>query len=307
MGYVNLNSLGFLNSSVFCGDAADWAVRFVKYDLNNSPEDRKLSDIKDGEFREYVQAVMQATAKDRLVIEGKCYVGLTANFVQSLAAHGIDHHEETGFFCMKLPADRAEECRRAVMATGGFEPVTDPANDFTAVPSGSPMYIYIYKISPDTCEKIDVSGFTPLKQLPGRPIAAVMTFTDGTVRKQYYDSFTEADCEGLMGEIREQADSGQLMELKVTHRMFNFIYALFGEGCCIINYDSGTSQDGGYQSYRSGERSRKPVKLYKGEYPEYMLCRDMRVLEDILRYFILKGKKPGKRQNVKWVAMKEEE
>ena len=43
---------------------------------------------------------------------------------------------------------------------------------------------------------------------------------------------------------------------------------------------------------------------YFGEYPEYMICRDMQALEEILRYFLLKGKKPGKRQNVKWVNMK---
>ena len=62
----------------------------------------------------------------------------------------------------------------------------------------------------------------------------------------------------------------------------------------------------GYQSYRSGSTSRKKVQLYSGEYPEYMICRDMQALEEILRYFLLKGKKPGKRQNVKWVNMKYE-
>lgn len=299
--------MGYVSRMIREEDSVTAVVNDVSYFMKSRLENKRFSNRTEEESRELAQTVLELTAKNNLIIEGKCYVGLTANFVQSLAAHGIDHHDETGFFCMKLPADRAEDCRRAVMAIDGFEPVTDPANDFTAVPPGSPMYIYIYKISPDTCEKIDVSGFTPLKQLPGRPIAAVMTITDGTVRKRYYDSFTEADCDGLISEIRKPADSGQLMELKVTHRMFNFIYALFGEGCCIINYDSGTSQDGGYQSYRSGERSRKPVKLYKGEYPEYMLCRDMRVLEDILRYFLLKGKKPGKRQNVKWVAMREGE
>ena len=43
---------------------------------------------------------------------------------------------------------------------------------------------------------------------------------------------------------------------------------------------------------------------YSGEYPEHMIFRDMQALEEILRYFLLKGKKPGKRQNVKWVNMK---
>lgn len=301
MGYVNINRFGFN------GDPVDWAVRFVKYDLKNRPENKKLTNITDEEFREYAQVVMQVTAKDRLVIGGKCYVGLTANYVQSLTAHGIDHYDDTAFFCMKLPADRAEECKRAVMSVDGFEAVTDPSNDFTAVPQDAPMYIYIYKISADTREKIDVSGFVPLEKLPERPIKAVLTYRDGTVKKEYFDKLTEADCNALIGRIRELADKGQLTEIKITHKMFNFVYACFGEGCCIINYDSGTSQEGNYQSYRSGEKSRKQVQLFKGEYPEYMLCRDFGVLEDILRYFLMKGKKPGKRQNIKWVMMKEPE
>lgn len=190
------------------------------------------------------------------------------------------------------------------MSVDGFEPVTDPSNDFTAVPQDAPIYIYIYKISENTREKIDVSGFVPLEKLPERPIKAVMTCTDGTVKKEYYGKITETDCNALIDRIRKLADNGQLMELKIGHKMFNSVYVCFGEGCCIINYDNGTSQDGEYYSYRSGERSRRPVKLYKGEYPEYMLCRDLGILEDILRYFMMKGKKPGKRQNIKWVYMK---
>lgn len=284
-------------------DPVETVVEKVRYFTKSSHENRKYKNHTEEESKEIAQFILQLNAKDNLIIEGKCYVGLTANFVQSLTAHGIDYHEETDFFCIKLPADRAEECKCAVMSVDGFEAVTDPSNDFTAVPQDAPMYIYIYKISADTCEKIDVSGFVPLERLPERPIKAVMTFTDGTVKKQYYDSFTETDCDSLIDRIRSFADKGQLMELKIDHKMFSSVYVCFGEGCCIINYDNGTSQDGQYYSYRSGERSRKLVKLYKGEYPEYMLCRDKNVLENILRYFLMKGKKPGKRQNIKWVYM----
>ena len=31
---------------------------------------------------------------------------------------------------------------------------------------------------------------------------------------------------------------------------------------------------------------------YSGEYPEHMICRAMQALEEILRYFLLKGKSP---------------
>lgn len=44
--------------------------------------------------------------------------------------------------------------------------------------------------------------------------------------------------------------------------------------------------------------------LNSSDYPEHIICRDMQALEEILRYFLLKGKKPGKRLNVKWVNMK---
>ena len=92
--------------------------------------------------------------------------------------------------------------------------------------------------------------------------------------------------------------------MQIRHRARDILSAEFGEGCCIISHDSRTSQCGGYQSYRSGETARKKVQLYTGEYPEYMLCRDMNVLNTIVSYYLVKGKKPGKRQNIKWVNMK---
>lgn len=114
----------------------------------------------------------------------------------------------------------------------------------------------------------------------------------------------ETVCDDLLTEIRTGISAHQFAELRIRHRDFNQIIVQFGDDCCIISYDAGTSQCGGYQSYRSGSTLRKKVKLYSGEYPDYMICHDMQVLEEILHYFLLKGKKPGKRQNVKWVNMK---
>ena len=127
---------------------------------------------------------------------------------------------------------------------------------------------------------------------------------NGSADVRILPEINEKLCNDLITEIREGISSQQLAEVWIRHRELNMISVLFGDGCCIINYDAGTSQMGGYQSYRSGATSRRKVQLYSSEYPEYMLCRDMQVLEVILQYFLLKGTKPGKRQNIKWVNMK---
>lgn len=49
------------------------------------------------------------------------------------------------------------------------------------------------------------------------------------------------------------------------------------------------------------------MQIFTGEYPEYMLCRDMTVFENIPEYFLQKANKPGKRQNIKRVNVKEHE
>ena len=42
-------------------------------------------------------------SKKEFIIDGKCYVGISANPVQSLSAHGIDIHAENTFFCRPVP------------------------------------------------------------------------------------------------------------------------------------------------------------------------------------------------------------
>ncbi len=137
------------------------------------------------------------------------------------------------------------------------------------------------------------------------PVIIEKNYTDGTCEKRSYDDLSKELCAEIIEKILNEANECKLAKLNIKHRYLNYIIAEFGEGCCVINYDGGRSQTGGYQSYRSGEKSRKKVRLFTGEYPEYMLCRDMSVLENILTYFLTKGKKPTKRQNVKWVNMKE--
>ncbi len=304
--------MGFIRRGNYSENSVEGVVGSANNLIKSKIENTVYVDTPAEKSMAFNQLLLGLASKTDLIIEGKCYVGVTANPVQSLTAHGIDIHSGGSFFCMDIPSALAEQCKRELTALEGYEAVTDSDNDFwnDTYPQ---MYVYIYKISENTNEKIDTSGFAPLKKMPGIPIVVRLVYTDGSEDKRYYDNeLTQKDCDDIIGFINVCINENRLMELEVIHRMFNRIYAEFGKGCCVINYDSGTSQEGGYQSYRSGERSRKKVKLYKNEYPEYMLCRDLGVagvagvFENILAYFLMKGKKPGKRQNVKWVNMKEE-
>ena len=238
-----------------------------------------------------------------LVIEGRCYVGITSNPVQSLTAHGINIFASNTYFCTDIRKEDAQRCKEAVTELEGYEAVCDPENDYLDTPFPQ-LYLYIYKISDNTNEKPEISNFTPIEDLPEGKNIIRFVMCNGSADVRILPEINEKLCNDLIAEIKEGISSKQLAEVWIRHRELNMISVLFGDGCCIINHDAGTSQMGSYQSYRSGATSRKKVQLYSGEYPEYMICRDMQVLEAILQYFLLKGKRPGKRQNIKWVNVK---
>lgn len=238
-----------------------------------------------------------------LVIEGKCYVGITANPVQSLTAHGINIFASNTYFCTDILKEDAQRCKDAVAALDGYEAVSNPENDIFETPYPQ-LYLYIYKITDKTNENPQINNFTPIDRLPEGENIVRFVMRGGHAEVRILPKTDEALSNTLIAEINDGIKSHQLAEVWIRHRELNMISVLFGDDCCIINYDSGTSQCGGYQSYRSGSTSRKKVQLYSGEYPEYMVCRDMQMLNAILQYFLLKGKKPGKRQNTKWVNMK---
>lgn len=296
--------MGFVRRRNYAENTIDGVVDCVKDNIRSEVENMKIVNRSDDESAAFAYLWLMLRSKTELIIEGECYVGITANPVQSLTAHGIDIHAENTFFCMDIPAASAEDCKKALADLDGYEAKTNPDNDYLDN-TYSQLYVYIYRISDDTNEKIDISGFTPLKKIPEKPVIVELSFTDGSYNKKYYDDPEQDQFEDLISEIIDYAAANQIAKFCIVHRELNKLYAEFGENCCVINYDNGTSQVGGYQSYRSGEKSRKKVQLFINEYPEYMLCRDFSILENILSYFLIKGKKPGKRQNIKWVNMKE--
>lgn len=296
--------MGFIMRGNYAENTPDTIVEDVKSCLKNTIEGMSFVNHSKEESAAVAKMLLCLRSKKEFIIDGKCYVGISANPVQSLSAHGIDIHAENTFFCMDIPTEKAEECRQKLLRLDGFEAVTDIRNDyFDSI--YSQMYIYIYRISDTTKEEINISGFTPLKNLPDKPIIIEKNYTDGTFEKTFYDTLDKNMYTKLINDIMSEININKLAKIGITHRKLNTLYAEFGEGCCIINYDNGTSQTGEYQSYRSGEKSRKKVRIFTKEYPEYMLCRDMTILENILTYFLSKGNKPTKRQNVKWVNMKE--
>ena len=289
----------FINCGNYTGNSVEKVVSYVQRCLSIELEKERY----EYQTAEIVHESKPITSPVILVIEGRCYVGLTSNPVQSLTAHGINIFASNTYFCTDIRKEDAQHCKEAVIELEGYEAVCNPENDHLDTPFPQ-LYLYIYKISDNTNEKPEISNFTPIEDLPEGKNIARFVMRNGSADVRILPEINEKLCNDLIAEIKEGISSQQLAEVWIRHRELNMISVLFGDGCCIINFDAGTSQMGVYQSYRSGATARKKVQLYSGEYPEYMLCRDMQVLEAILQYFLLKGKKPGKRQNVKWVNMK---
>ena len=255
-----------------------------------------------------VEGIVGYVTDMKYFMNGTWFVGITANAVKSLNAHRIDTDDQKSysFGCWDIPFASAKACKEALQALEGYHFISDDESDFIddTYPNS---FVYLYKVLDRyTVQHIDVTGFKPVKALPAIPIIVTEEFRDGqeTVTK-YGDEFGKDDCVGLVEQIRQKVLASQLKSLKVVHRSIIGLQFEFGEGCCTISY-YGHSQEGYFQSYRSGSRSRKLIPFFEGAYPEYMVCRDMDEFAAILQYFLEKDRKPGKRQNVKWVVAREE-
>jgi len=295
--------MGFERRGNYAANTVSMVINHVSSNIRQKIESTQFEGHTAEESAALSRSFLQLAAKRNLILEGRCYIGVTSDPVKSLHAHGIDTFAENTFFCMDIPKELAAECKAEVMALDGFEAVSDPANDRTETPYPN-LFIYIYKLSDKTNEHPELDGLTPQQSMPEESIIIRLGLRDGSRQVRYYSEMNADICDGILTEVFRLFSEHHLADLNIRHRERNLLSAEFGEDCCIINYDPRTSQCGGYQSYRSGETARRKVQLYTGEYPEYMLCRDTEVLKTILNYFLLKGKKPGKRQNVKWVNMK---
>lgn len=235
---------------------------------------------------------------------GLWYVGLTANPVQSLQAHHISIYEKNSFHCWDIPQKDGAACKEAILAMEGYQWISHADSDYLddTYPN---LYLYLFPVTYRTSPQIDTAGFTPLRAMPKPPI--VIRFFDRNEAEttlRFDDSFDTTTCEGFLTELKEKLLANELCGLLVKARGSHYLELEFGEGgCCTITYDSRTSQSGSFQGYRGQSKSRKLIPLFTGSYPDYMLCRDLEELLAILRYFLLKDRKPGKRQNVKWVVM----
>lgn len=118
------------------------------------------------------------------------------------------------------------------------------------------------------------------------------------------DEFDKAACAEFVEQMKQKFLTNQMKSLRIVHRSAIEMWFEFWEGCCTISYDSHISQEGYIQSYRSENHARRLIPFFEGAYPEYMVCKDVNKFIAILQYFLEKDRKPGKRQNVKWVVVK---
>lgn len=240
---------------------------------------------------------------------GTWFVGITANAVSSLKAHQIDTDNQMSstFVCWDIPFESAKLCKASLLALEGFDFISDDESDFidNTYPNS---FIYMYSvINGHTIQHIDVSNFKPVKALPENHIIVTEISRDGkeTITR-IGDEFDKVACAEFVEQIKQKFLTNQMQSLKIVHRSIIEMWFEFGEGCCTISYDSHTSQDGYFQSYRSETNSRKLIPFFEGSYPEYMVCKDVDKFIAILRYFLEKDRKPGTRQSVKWVVVKRE-
>ena len=254
-----------------------------------------------------VEGIVSHVTRMKNYFYGTWFVGITANAVSSLNAHQIDTDDQmsSSFVCWDIPSESAKACKAALLSLEGFDFTSDDASDFIdhTYPNS---YIYLYGvIDGRTVQHIDAAGFKPVKALPEPPIIVTEVSRGGqkTVTR-IGDEFGKAACAELVEQIKQKFLEGRMKSLKIVHRSIAEMRFEFGEGCCIISYDSHTSQEGYIQSYRSESRARKLIPFFEGGYPEYMVCKDVDKFISILQYFLEKNRKPGKRQNVKWVVVK---
>ena len=256
-----------------------------------------------------VEGIISHVTHMRNYFWGTWFVGVTANAVSSLNAHQIDTDNQMSqsFVCWDIPFESAQACKSALLALEGYDFISDDESDF--IDSTHPnSFIYMYHvINGHTIQHIDVSGFKPVKALPKKHIIVTEVSRDGkeTVTR-IGDEFDKAACAELVEQIKQKFLAGRMKSLRIVHRSVIEMWFEFGEGCCTISYDSHTSQEGYIQSYRSESRVRKKIPFFEGAYPEYMVCKDVDKFISILQYFLEKDRKPGKRQNVKWVVVKSE-
>ena len=256
-----------------------------------------------------VDMILNQIAFGKYFQNGEWYVGVTANAVQSLTAHGFAGEEifgrTFGFAVWDIPAENAVKCKREILKL--YKNTScDDESDFLSDKFAN-LFIYAFEKKPNLVTHIDVSGFTPVKTLPENPVWITEKSRDGTVTRKFYDhDFSEEEFAYLLEHFREVFLNGTLATLVIQHRSICEMWVNYGERCCRISYDAHTSQEGGYASWRNGSKARKPVKFFVGEYPAYMVCTDVEQYMTALSYFLKNDRKPAKRQNVLWAWIKED-
>lgn len=223
------------------------------------------------------------------------YAGVTANAVQSLAAHGFTREEIYGhgweLMCWDIRREDALSCKNEAITLYNLQ--SDDESDFLSEEFPT-LYIYFFKITDNRKTHIDTSGFMPVKALPEVPIWVTEKLRDGSVKRELYDHKLSADEQKeLLEHFREVFLNGTLKTLTIQHRSGEEMWFNFGEGCCRISYDAHTSQEGGYASWRNGSKARKPVKFFEGNIPRIWSARTLNNIWRLLLTFLKRTKSPA--------------
>ena len=110
------------------------------------------------------------------------YAGVTANAVQSLAAHGFTKEEIYGrgreLLCWDIRREDALRCKKEAIAL--YNLLSDDESDFLSEEFPN-LYIYFFQVMNNRKTHIDTSGFTPANALPEVPVWVTEKSRDGTV------------------------------------------------------------------------------------------------------------------------------
>ena len=123
------------------------------------------------------------------------YTGISSNPLLSLPAHGVDLNRNDKFACWVISVKFARELKAEALTLDQFQHISDDASDYIAEEQ-SYTYLYNFLVEEGNIFSIDVTDFTPLKYIPGRPAQVFAWHPDGsrtsqTIETKDWDSYPE--------------------------------------------------------------------------------------------------------------------
>ena len=81
--------MGFMRRGNYENNTIEIVVDHVRHTIRSEMEHLQFEGKTVEESAKIAQIILASTARRELILEGRCFVGITANPMQSLSAHGF--------------------------------------------------------------------------------------------------------------------------------------------------------------------------------------------------------------------------